>query len=144
MGPQLRFLNNPNYQRALQVYSRFDPTRKAIVDTVIADKHFANEEMRNKLMLLKMGYEREREEKTHELRKERFGLEKEAFETGMDLQRRGLGLERGYQDYLSDSAGMAENLGWGNIAVSGLRGYADLQDKNRYTDWLRRQTSLYK
>ncbi|MHC4753384.1 MAG: hypothetical protein ACYTFW_26410, partial [Planctomycetota bacterium] len=125
MGPQLRFLNNPQYQRALQVYSRFDPTRKAIIDTVIADRQFANEEMRNKLNLLKMGYERERGEKAHKLDKERLGLQKEAFRTSMDLQKRGLDVSSKYADYLSDTASAAETLGWGNIGVSGLRGYAD-------------------
>ena len=137
MGPQTRFLNNPQYQRAVQIMSRMDPSRRAILDTVIADKHFASEEMRNKLMLMKMGYEKERGKKSHKLAKRRL-------DTSMDLQRRGLDIEEGYVDYLGDRADTANMLGWGNIGISGLRGYAELQDKQQYTDWLKRERKLYR
>lgn len=144
MGPQTRFLNNPRYQRALQIYSRFDPTRKAIMDTVIADKHFADEEMRNKLMLLKMGYERERGRKEHKLAEEKFEADIGLRSRGMDIEERGIGIEKGYRDYLSDRADLANMLGWGNIGVSGLRGLVDLRDKQQYTNWLKQMANTYR
>ena len=131
MGPQTDFLNNPQYQRALQIYSRFDPTRKALVDTVIADTQFASKEMRDKLTLLKMGMAEKQRERTYELAEEGFDIRKGLEERGLDIRERGLDIEYDYRDSLSDQESESDLLGWANIGISGLEGWSDLQRKKR-------------
>jgi hypothetical protein len=144
MGPQTRFLDNPQYQRALQIYSRFDPTRKALIDTVLADTQFASKEMQNKLMLMKMGMEEKQRERTHELAEEKFRTQKDLGERSLDIRERGFGVQEGYQDFLGDQESAANLLGWANIGVSGLRGYTDLRDKKRYAKHVRDLASMYR
>ena len=142
MGP--RWLNNPRYQRAVQKMSRMDPTRNAILDTVIADEAFADAEMRNRLAMMRLAAQKTGNERNLKLGEGRLALDEKRLAYDKNRSDASYGISRDKMDMNKDDAALAKNLGWGNIAVSGVQGLADLRNQKRQTELYRGLASLYK
>ena len=135
---QPRWMNNPRYQKAILKMSRMDPTRQAILDTVIADTAFAKEDMRNRLAMMKLAAQKTANEQSLELGEGRLELgerrltfDKDRADAAYGMNQQRLGMDRDRYDIYSDDSDMAQKLGWANIGVSGLQGYNELQNKKR-------------
>ena len=124
-----RWLNNPRYQKAVQKMARLDPTRKAILDTVIADEAFADQDMRNRLAMMQLAAQKTANQRNLDMGEKRMAFNKERADVGYGLASEKFNIDK------SDS-NLAENLGYANIGLSGLRGYTDLKEKQRKTKQL--------
>jgi hypothetical protein len=131
-----RWLNNPRYQKAVQRMARLDPTRQAILDTVIADEAFADREMRTRLAMMKLAAQKTANQRNLDLNERRIGLQEGrlAHDKARADARYGIAEEK--FDISKGQSDLAENLGWANIGLSGLRGYTDLREKKRKTKYL--------
>ena len=116
--------------------ARLDPTRRAILDTVIADEAFADEEMRNRLAMMTLAARKQQQNRNLTLNEGEMSYRKDRADA-----RHGLASEK--FNIAKDDADLAENLGYANIGLSGLRGYTDLREKKRKTKALRDLASLY-
>ena len=128
---QPRWLNNPRYQKAILKMSRMDPTRQAIVDTVIADETFADQEMRNRLAMMRLAAQKTANERSLSLGEGRLALGEKrlAFDKQRADARYDLAGEK--FDIGKDDSATAQNIGWVNLGVSGLQGYNELKEKKR-------------
>ena len=132
-----KWLNNPRYQRAVQKMMSLDPTRRAILDTVIADEAFADAEMRKRLALMTLAARKKAQDRNLTLNEKRMAHDKERANVRYDLASQEFDMQK-------DDADESEMLGYANIGLAGLRGYTDLKEKNRQTKFLRDLASLYK
>ena len=139
-----RWLNNPRYQKAVQKMARLDPTRKAILDTVIADEAFADADMRNRLAMMQLAAQKTANQRNIGLNERRIGLQE--GELAFKKDRADVGYDMASDKFRMDrnDANLAENLGYANIGLSGLRGYTDLKEKKRKTKQLQDLASLFK
>ena len=139
-----RWLNNPRYQRAVQKMARLDPTRKAILDTVIADEAFADQDMRKRLAMMQLAAQKTAHQRNIGLNERRIGLQE--GELAFKKDRADVGYDMASDKFRMDrnDANLAENLGYANIGLSGLRGYTDLKEKKRKTKQLQDLVSLFK
>lgn len=131
-----RWLNNPRYQKAVQKMARLDPTRKAIMDTVIADEAFADRDMRNRLAMMQLAAQKTANQRNIGLNERRIGLQE--GELAFKKDRADVGYDMALDRFRMDrsDANLAENLGYANMGLSGLRGYTDLKEKKRKTKQL--------
>jgi hypothetical protein len=139
-----RWLNNPRYQKAVLKMARMDPTRKAILDTVIADEAFADAEMRNRLAMMRLAAQKTANKRNLSLNERRIGLREGELQFKKDRADVGYGIAEERFDIAKDDADLAEKLGYANIGLSGLRGYTDLKEKQRKTKQLQGLASLFK
>jgi len=140
---QPRWLNNPRYQKAVQKMSRMDPTRSAILDTVIADEAFADAEMRNRLAMMRLAAQKTGNERNLKMGEGRLALDEKRLTYDKDRSDASYGIATDTMDMRQDDDALAKKLGWGNIAVSGVQGLADLKKQKRQTDWLNQLASGY-
>jgi len=138
-----RWLNNPRYQKAVQKMSRMDPTRSAILDTVIADEAFADAEMRNRLAMMRLAAQKTGNERNLKMGEGRLALDEKRLTYDKDRSDASYGIATDTMDMRQDDDALAKKLGWGNIAVSGVQGLADLKKQKRQTDWLNQLASGY-
>lgn len=120
------WMNNPRYQRAIQRLNRMSPSEKAVIDTVAADKHFATEEMRNRLSSMRAAAERE-------FRKSRLGLAE-----------RELGLRRRAIRFQQRQLPIAYGIGGAGVLASGYLGYQRMKADTEAAERLRRLQGLYR
>lgn len=140
---KINWLNDPKYQKQIQKLMRATPDQKAIINTVIADRQFADAEMRKQLELAniaaqELAHEREYELGTghHELGKEWLEFKKEQWAKDYELKKEEF-------DIWKDESDLAELLGYGNILVSGLGGIEDLKRKKREADYYKQKSGFY-
>jgi len=131
-----RWLNNPRYQKAVQKMARLDPTRNAILDTVIADEAFADAEMRNRLAMMRLAAQKTGHAQNLELGEKRLAYDKNRADARYSLA-------EDTMDMNKKDAALSQNLGWGNIALGGVQGLANLKNQKRQTELYRGLASLY-
>ena len=123
--------------------SRMDPTRSAILDTVIADEAFADAEMRNRLAMMRLAAQKTGNERNLKMGEGRLALDEKRLTYDKDRSDASYGIATDTMDMRQDDDALAKKLGWGNIAVSGVQGLADLKKQKRQTDWLNQLASGY-
>lgn len=119
MTPAQINMNNPRWQRAIQVLNRMDPYRRQIFDTIKADEQFANEEMRSYLQ----------------------GLDLASRQQAQD---RRYGLARNQQRLNEREASSAEALGYLSLPVQALSGYGEYKNKQAEIKRNKYLASLFK
>ena len=129
------YLDNPQYQRAIQRLNSLDKTQRAILSTVPADEVFASAEMRKKVASMNAALNRKAQDK-------RSDLASRSLAQNYDLGTRRLGLaQKQFKNY-QDALPIAEGLGLANVVGSGLLGYGqyknELAKEKAYYDLLRR------
>ena len=117
------WINSPRYQRVIQRMQTMQPWQRAIFTSAGADKAFASEEMRGKIDAINAATTRQGREQAVSSGKERLALSRGRFEASTGLADR----ER---DIETKDRRTAEYLGYGNIGVSGLLGYKEMELKN--------------
>jgi hypothetical protein len=141
MTPAQINMNNPRWQRAVQVLSRMGPERKAIFDTIAADTEFADREMRSYLIGADLAARKLAQQRNVELNDRRLKQNRELSEKRLAFDKRrsdqGYRLKRKKLDYSKDEAGKAETIGYLNVGVEGISGLADLKEKRRRSRDLR-------
>jgi len=133
---QAKWLNNPRYQKAVQKMARLDPTRRAILDTVIADTAFADQDMRNRLALMNLEARKLSQTRDIDLREKQMALNKQRADQNYNLA-------QNQMDFSKDEADTAENLGWFNIGTGALGGLGELAQKKRQEKMYRGLADLY-
>jgi len=148
MTPAKINMNNPRWQRAVQVLSRMGPERKAIFNTILADTQFADEEMRSYLAGADLAARKLAQNRNVELTGKRLEQSKDlalqnlAF-ANTQANRRSR-LAKNELDFAKDEANKAETIGYLDVGVSGLSGLADLKEKKNRAKQLRSLASYYK
>lgn len=148
MTPARINMNNPRWQRAVQVLSRMGPERKAIFDTIVADTQFADQEMRSYLAGADLAARRLAQQRNAELAQKRMAQRKEFAQDELRYNKRranqGYRLRKNRLDFTSDEAGKAETIGYLNLGVQGVSGLADLKEKRRRAKDLRSLAQIYR
>jgi len=116
--------------------ARLDPTRNAILDTVIADEAFADAEMRNRLAMMRLAAQKTGHAQNLELGEKRLAYDKNRADARYSLA-------EDTMDMNKKDAALSQNLGWGNIALGGVQGLANLKNQKRQTELYRGLASLY-
>ena len=117
------WINSPRYQRVIQKIQTMPSWQRAIFTSAGADKAFASEEMRNKINLINAATRKKSMEQSVSSGKERLALSRCSFEAGTKLSDRALDIKK-------DDRRLAKYLGYGNIGVSGLLGYKEMELAN--------------
>lgn len=113
--------NNPQYQNLLlKSMRKIGNPGQAIMDSGALDAAFGGEEMRKKLQLMRMGNQRDLSERKMEMNQRFFNQD--------------IASKRGLNSYYDDQNQLANVLGGGNVIVSGMMGYNDLQEKRRQAE----------
>ena len=107
---QYNFENLPRYQRMQQKMASYTPDQMAIVDSLIADKQFASEQMRTELAGMRLA----RQKKTGAQAIKRG---EHALKMG-DYSAERLKMREGVQDWTKKQDRLGEYLGWGNVLAS--------------------------
>ena len=92
-----------------------NPEDKAVTQTLVNELHglYADADMRKQLGAMRQASMDKRMDRSLELGEGRLGMTEDIY------------------DFQKGQYKTAENLGWGNIALSGLAGYADMQHKKK-------------
>lgn len=111
----MSWLNSPQYLKGIQKIRAMSPEDKAITQTLVNSLHgrYADADMRKQLNSMRQASMNKRIDRDLELANERLDLKEDAV------------------DFRGDQNKTAENLGWANIALSGLTGYADMKNKKK-------------
>ena len=111
----MTWFESPQYMKGIQKIKSMSPEDKAVTQTLVNELHglYADADMRKQLGAMRQAAQNKRMDRSLELSGGRLGLREDAFDMQMGQNR------------------TAENLGWGNIALSGLTGYADMQNRKK-------------
>ena len=111
----MSWLNSPQYLKGIQKIRAMSPEDKAITQTLVNSLHgrYADADMRKQLNSMRQAAMNKRMDRSLELSEGRLDLEKDAMDFGEGQNQ------------------TAENLGWANIALSGLTGYADMKNRKK-------------
>ena len=124
----MTWLNSPQYLKGIQKIRAMSPEDKAITQTLVNQLHgrFADADMRKQLSSMRQASMNKRMDRDVELSEKSLDLRKDAI------------------DFRGDQGQTAENLGWANIALSGLSGYADMKNRKKLGKSLQDFAELYK
>lgn len=110
------FINNPRYQRVIQKLQGLPSWQRAIFTSAGADRQFASDEMRSKIDAINAATVRKGREESLSLRRDRFNTSTRLAEKE--------------QDMTAKDRRLGKILGYGNIGVSGLLGYKEMETAN--------------
>ena len=113
---QYNFENLPRYQRMQQKLASYSPDQMAIVDSLIADKNFASEQMKTELTGMRLARQKKSGEQAikrgeHALKMGTYGSDR-------------LKMRENVQDWEKGQNRIGEYLGWANVAGSTVLGLA--------------------
>ena len=117
------WINNPRYQRVIQKLQGLPSWQRAIFTSAGADRQFASDEMRNKINAINAASRKK--EMAHKISygKERLDLSRDAFKASSKIRDRRWDIDKGDRR-------TAEMLGYGNIGLSGIMGYKEMELAN--------------
>ena len=130
---EYNFENLPRYQRLQQKIATYSPDQAAIIDSLIADKQFANEQMRTELAGMRLARQ-----------KEAGAQSKRVAEHGLrmgDIREKSLEQRADVQDFERKQSRLGEYAGWANVLAStglGLAKYKVLSDLAKKQKGLRK------
>ena len=107
---QYNFENLPRYQRMQQKMASYSPDQMAIVDSLIADKQFASEQMRTELTGMRLA--RQKKAGAQSIKRARHVLKMGDYSSDR------LKMKEGVQDWTKKQNRLGEYLGWGNVLAS--------------------------
>jgi len=117
------WINNPRYQRVIQKLQGLPSWQRAIFTSAGADRQFASDEMRSKIDAINAASRKSSMESRVSLGKGRFDLSRDALRSSSKISDRRWDIDKGDRR-------TAEYLGYGNIALSGLMGYKEMELAN--------------
>lgn len=117
------WINNPRYQRVIQKLQGLPSWQRAIFTSAGADRQFASDEMRSKIDAINAASRKSSMESRVSLGKGRFDLSRDALRSSSKISDRRWDIDK-------DDRRTAEYLGYGNIALSGLMGYKEMELAN--------------
>lgn len=120
MTAMIDWRSNPRYNRLIQKLARMRPDQRAIFDTAMADKEFANEAMQKHLQGLRLAADRQAKDRHFSLASRSLGLNKRAFDTRTNLTRAGM-------DFDKKQGRLGTYMAAANIPISGYTGYKSMQ-----------------
>jgi len=128
----MTWFESPQYMKAIQKIKSMSPEDKAVTQTLVNELHglYADADMRKQLQAMRIAAADKQRDRNYELSRERLDL---AGELGRGRQ----GMAEDAYDFQKGQNRTAENLGWGNIALSGLRGYGDMKYRKKLSEELR-------
>jgi hypothetical protein len=108
--------DSPQYLKGIQKIRAMSPEDKAVTQTLVNELHglYADQDMRKQLGAMKQATMNKRMDRDVALGERRLGMKQDAY------------------DFEKDQSKTAENLGWGNMALSGLAGFADMQNRKKH------------
>ena len=114
------WIDSPQYLKGIQKIQAMSPEDKAVTQTLVNELHgiYADVDMRKQLAAMNQASRSKQMDRHYDLSKERLGMREDI------------------QDFEKDQLKTAEGLGWGNIALSGLSGYADMYHKKKQSKGL--------
>ena len=121
---EYNFENLPRYQRMQQKMASYTPDQMAIVDSLIADKQFASEQMRTELAGMRLASQKASGEQAIKRGKHSLKMGDYRFDR---LRMRGdeLKMRKKEQDWTKKQNRLGEYLGWANVAASTGLGMAN-------------------
>ena len=113
----MNWTNSPQYMKGIQKLAAMSPEDKRINQFLIEELHgiYADVDIRKQLGAMRQATMGKRMDRSVSMASERMGMAEDVLD-----------FEKGQHK-------TAEMLGWGNIGLSGLRGYADLLNKKKLT-----------
>jgi len=120
------WFESPQYMKNIQKIRAMSPEDKAVNQVLINELHslYADADMRKQLSAMHQATIDKARERDLELSQGRLDLSRE-------LGNERLGLAQNEYDFQKDQNRTAEALGYGNIALSGLRGYIDMRNRKK-------------
>jgi len=117
------WINNPRYQRVIQKLQGMPSWQRAIFTSAGADRAFASDEMRSKIDAINAATVRKGREQSVSSGRERLDMAQDRFDTSTRLTEK----ER---DITTKDRRLGKYLGYGNIGLSGLLGYKEMEVAN--------------
>jgi CO/xanthine dehydrogenase Mo-binding subunit len=131
---------NPVYQKMMQRIVAMQPWQRAILSSASVDAAFAGKEMARQVESLRMGAAKSLREAGLQAQADQF--QQRLAESGREFAgQHALAQER--LNTLLQEDRRASTLGLLGVGVSGLAGYADLQERTKQADTLNRLLRLY-
>ena len=123
----MRWHESPQYLKAIQKIQGMDPQDKAVTQTLVDQLSgmYADRDMQRQLQAMRIASEGKQRERDVRLAEAQQNISQESFKNQRDANR------------------LATNLGWANIGLAGLRGYADLVNKRKIAGQLSDLATLY-
>ena len=128
--------NNPRYQRAMKKIAALQPHHRAILQTVTADKNFADEAMRKSIQSMITSTGNISRERNLGLRKSNQATREKITAARNAMARRDL-------DYNKGQGKKAFAIGLGNLGLSGLGSWKQRQRDKDYMDIIRKMAVNY-
>jgi hypothetical protein len=131
--------NSPQYLKGIQKIRAMSPEKKAVTQTLVNELGgiYAGADMQKQLQAMRIASDVKRQDRHADISERKFDLSSTLRQGEFDLA------EDAYKNNKSDMR-TAENLGWGNVALSGLTGYANMRHKKKQSKTLADiATSLY-
>ena len=149
----MSWFESPQYMKNIQKIKAMSPEDKALTQTLVdeLDGMYADKDMKKQLQSMRDATTSKRMDRRAELGRSRLDLSGELGRGRLDLRgelgrkrldlnqltgQQGLDMRSNVYDFEKDQNDTAELLGYGNIALSGLRGYADMQYRKKLADEL--------
>jgi hypothetical protein len=123
----------------MQKIRAMSPEDQAVTQVLVNELHgrYADADMRKMLGAMNQASRNKQMDRRYELGRGRLDLDKE-------LGGKRLSQKEDIYDFEKDQYKTAENLGWGNIALSGLTGYADMRNRKKLSKDFLGLISMYK
>ena len=123
----MTWFESPQYLKGMQKLRNIDPSKRAIIQTLIDELGglYAGEDMQKQLQA------------------QRIALQGEVQDKSLELGEKDVALSRKNLKYMKKSGKTAEALGYADIGISGLAGYADMRRKQQETDFYKSLIDRY-
>ena len=137
----MSWFESPQYMKNLQKIKSMSPEDKAVNQVLIDEMHgmYADADMRKQLDAMRQSTIDTSRTRAYELAKER-----QDFAGNIGTQK--LNMAQDEYDFDKSQNKTAEMLGYGNIGLAGLRGYADMVNRKKLagqltgiSDWIKTQ-----
>ena len=142
MAGMISWRDNPRYQRLIQKLARMRPDQRAIFDTAMADKEFANEAMQKHLQGLRLAADLQAKDRSYSLASKRLGLRKKMFEENLGFSQKTFGEDLGFRqkaheagrglqqegiDFDKKQGRLGTYMAAANIPIAAYTGYKSMQ-----------------
>ena len=134
----MAWTDSPQYLKGIQKIRAMSPEDQAVTQVLVNELHgrYADVDMRKMLGAMNQASRNKQMDRSYELGRGRLDL---STESG----RKGLGMKEDIYDFEKDQYKTAENLGYANIALSGLTGYADMRNRKKLSKDVLSLISMY-